>query len=51
MGESMTRYYEAMKAVAKDGFTFNDVRSGGDNWTNGSDYWHPHRFRPDRRVG
>lgn len=40
MGESMTRYYEAMKAVAKDGFTFNDVKSGGDNWSNGSDYWH-----------
>lgn len=40
MGASMNTYYTAMKAVAKDGFTFNDVKSGGDNWTNGSDYWH-----------
>ena len=40
MGDSMTTYYTAMKAVAKDGFTFNDVQSGGDNWTNGTDYWH-----------
>jgi hypothetical protein len=40
MGASMTAYYTAMKAVAKDGFTFNDVKSGGDNITNGSDYWH-----------
>lgn len=40
MGASMTTYYEAMRTVAKDGFTFNDVKSGGDNWSNGSDYWH-----------
>jgi hypothetical protein len=40
MGASMTAYYNAMKVVAKDGFTFNDVKSGGDNITNGSDYWH-----------
>lgn len=40
MGASMTTYYDAMKVVAKDGFTFNDVKSGGNNWQNGSDYWH-----------
>ena len=36
----MKNYYAAMVKVAKDGFSLNDVQSGGNNWANGSDYWH-----------